>query len=78
MDSWKTNPQKVSMARNTTCPGSRLEALENHHRESLPPLGVKHREGVVARGTKGIDQQPELHHPPLCSFFFTVVLFSCV
>lgn len=67
------------MARNTACPGSRLEALENPHRESLPPLGVKHKEGVVARGTKGIDQQLELHHPlSLFIFLYCCSFFLCL
>ena len=60
------------------CPGSRLEALETPHGESLPPLGVKNREGVVAGGTKGIDQQPELHHPFSLFISLYCCSFSCV
>lgn len=58
-------------------PGSSLEAPENPH-QTLTPLGVKHGKGVVAEGTKGIDQQLELHHPlSLFIFHYCCCSFSC-
>lgn len=73
MDRWKADPHKASMARNPAphgWPGGSGKAPS-----PLPPLGVNPGKGVAAGGTKGIAQQPELHHPPLCSFFITVVPF---
>lgn len=59
-------------------PQAHPEALEIPREELLLPLGVKHGEGMVTRGTKGIDQRPELHHPLSLFIFHCCCSFSCV
>lgn len=70
MDGWKANPPWPETLPWVQPGGSRKSPADP------PPLGVKHRKGVVAEGTKGIDQCLELHHPlSLLCFITVVVLF---